>query len=73
MTEAASLVVFGATGNLARVMARVADYYERELGKRLQKVSKIAEPAMLLIMGLVVGVLVSSLILPIFKLTRAVG
>ncbi len=61
------------TGNLARVLGRVADHYERELGKRLQKVSKIAEPLMLLIMGGVVGILVSSLILPIFKLTRAVG
>ncbi len=61
------------TGNLGKVMIRVADYYERELGKRLQKLSKTAEPVMLLIMGTIVGVLVSSLILPIFKLTRAVG
>ena len=35
-------------------------------------VSKIAEPAMLLVMGVVVGIIVSSLILPIFKLSRAV-
>lgn len=60
------------TGNLGKVMIRVAEYYERELDKRLQKFSKIAEPVMLLVMGVVVGVLVSSLILPIFKLTRAV-
>lgn len=61
------------TGNLGKVMIRIAEYYERELGKRLQKFSKIAEPMMLLVMGAIVGVLVSSLILPIFKLTRAVG
>ena len=34
---------------------------------------EIAEPAMLLVMGAVVGLLVSSLILPIFQLSRAVG
>ncbi|MGB0468376.1 MAG: type II secretion system F family protein [Pontibacterium sp.] len=60
------------TGNLPRVMERLADHYERELGKRLETVSKLAEPVMLLIMGLIVGVLVSSLILPIFKLSQVV-
>jgi type II secretory pathway component PulF len=61
------------TGNLATVASRVADYYEQELEKRLKTLSKMAEPIMLLVMGTVVGVLVSSLILPIFKLSRAVG
>ncbi len=61
------------SGNLAPVSARVADYYERELTKRLRTLSKMAEPIMLLVMGAVVGLLVSSLILPIFKLSRAVS
>ncbi|MEM7283682.1 MAG: type II secretion system F family protein [Pseudomonadota bacterium] len=60
------------SGNLPHVMGRLASYYERELTKRLTMLSKIAEPLMLLLMGLVVGVLVSSLILPIFKLSKAV-
>jgi type II secretory pathway component PulF len=61
------------TGNLAKVMGRLADFYERELTRRLANLSKLAEPLMLVVMGAVVGVLVSSLILPIFKLSRAVG
>lgn len=60
------------SGNLPKVMSRLADYYERELTKRLKSVSKMAEPIMLMVMGLIVGVIVSSLILPIFKLSRAV-
>lgn len=60
------------SGNLPKVMARLADYYERELTKRLAALSKMAEPIMLMIMGVVVGIIVSSLILPIFKLSRAV-
>jgi len=62
-----------ATGNLAQVMARVADYYERELEKKLALFARMVEPVMLLVMGTVVGLIVSSLILPIFKLSRAVG
>jgi len=61
------------TGNLPQVMARIADYYERELEKKLTLFARMVEPVMLLVMGTVVGLIVSSLILPIFKLSRAVG
>ena len=61
------------TGNLPRVMSRVAAYYERELDKRMAAFARAVEPIMLIVMGAVVGLVVSSLILPIFKLSRAVG
>jgi type II secretory pathway component PulF len=60
------------TGNLAKVMGRVADFYERELSKRVTTLAKLAEPIMLIVMGAVVGIIVASLILPIFKLSKAV-
>ncbi len=60
------------TGNLPTVMGKIADHYENELIKHLQALSKLAEPIMLVIMGAVVGILVSSLILPIFMLSKAV-
>ncbi|WP_036168231.1 type II secretion system F family protein [Massilia sp. 9096] len=61
-----------ATGTLGRVMGRVADSFDRDLTKKLNQLSKLAEPVMLMVMGAMVGTLVSSLILPIFKLSRAV-
>lgn len=60
------------TGNLAPVMTRVAEFYGRELSKRITLLSKAIEPVMLIIMGVVVGLTIVSLILPIFKLSRAV-
>jgi type II secretory pathway component PulF len=60
------------TGNLGLVMTRVADFYERELAKRIAAISKSIEPVMLIVMGIVVGLIVVSLILPIFKLSRAI-
>lgn len=60
------------SGDLGRVAGRLADHYELELTRRLKAMSRMAEPVMLLVMGTVVGLLVSSLILPIFKLARAV-
>ena len=61
------------TGNLPKILSRVADYYERELAKKLAAFTRMVEPVMLIVMGGVVGLIVSSLILPIFKLSQAVG
>ena len=61
-----------ATGTLGKVMGRIADAYDRDLNKQLTQLSRLAEPVMLLIMGVMVGTIVTSLILPIFKLSRAV-
>ena len=60
------------TGNLALVATRLADYMQKELEQILKFVTKAIEPLMLLVMGVIVGTLVSSLILPIFKLSSAV-
>jgi type II secretory pathway component PulF len=61
-----------ATGTLGRVMGRIADAYDRDLTRQLGQLSKLAEPVMLVVMGGVVGTIVSSLILPIFKLSSSV-
>jgi type II secretory pathway component PulF len=58
------------TGSLGRVMGRVADYYERDLTRQLNQLAKMAEPVMLLVMGVLVGTIVTSIILPIFKMSR---
>jgi type IV pilus assembly protein PilC len=60
------------SGDLGKVMMRVADFYARELNRRIAVLAKVIEPFMLVVMGVVVGLLVASLILPIFKLSRAI-
>ncbi|MCP5149292.1 MAG: type II secretion system F family protein [Ectothiorhodospiraceae bacterium] len=62
-----------ASGSLPVVLDRLAEHYETELTRRLGLVARLAEPLMLLVMGVLVGVIVSALILPIFQLSRAVG
>jgi type II secretory pathway component PulF len=58
------------TGRLAQVAGRLADFHEQALQKRLAQLSKLIEPVMLLVMGALVGTIVASLILPIFKLAQ---
>lgn len=60
------------SGKLPLVTSRIADYYQKELARKLSMLSKIIEPVMLLVMGMFVAVIVSALILPIFKLSSTV-
>jgi len=60
------------TQNIAKVMLRLSDYYEGEIDDHMKKFAAIIEPLLLIIMGVVVGGIVMSLILPIFKLSKIV-
>ena len=55
-------------GNLPRVMLRLAKFYDTEVDQKLKSLSSIIEPLGLIVMGAVVGLIVSSVILPMFKL-----
>ena len=61
------------SARLPLVLERVVGFYESELNRPLRAGAKLVEPLMLLVMGTVVGVIVASLILPIFKLSNAVN
>ncbi len=58
--------------NLDTVMIRLSEYYEDEISNQMKMLSTIIEPVLLIVMGIVVGLIAISLILPIFKLSRAV-
>ncbi|HLA28409.1 MAG TPA: type II secretion system F family protein [Syntrophales bacterium] len=55
-------------GRLPRVMLRLAEFYDTEIQRDLKIISSLVEPAALVIIGAVVGLLVSSVILPIFRI-----
>jgi type II secretory pathway component PulF len=55
-------------GKLPKVMLRLAEFYDTEIQSDLRIISSLVEPAALVIIGAVVGLLVSSVILPIFRI-----
>lgn len=59
-----------ATGKLDQVLAKTATFYERELETAVKTAVSLIEPAMIIVMGGVVGTIGLALLLPIFSLSR---
>ncbi|MEM7202807.1 MAG: type II secretion system F family protein [Planctomycetota bacterium] len=59
-----------ATANLDGVLLKAAEQYYRELSRRARDVLTVVEPAMVVLMGGVVGFIALAIMLPIFRLAR---
>ncbi|MHB2016010.1 MAG: type II secretion system F family protein [Candidatus Xenobia bacterium] len=60
------------SGNLDLMFERVAEYYEEELDNAIGSLTALIEPAMMVIVGLIVGVFVMGILLPIMGISAAV-
>ena len=56
------------SGSLDEMCAKVADFYERDVDDAVDNLSALLEPAIMAILGILVGGLVIAMYLPIFKL-----
>lgn len=59
-------------GNLYPVMLKLAEHYDKEIDQEMKTLSSMIEPAALIFLGGVVGVIVASVILPLFRLAHAI-
>lgn len=60
------------TGNLDRALLRIADDYEKEVDRIVSTMMRLLEPVIILVMGLIVGFIVLSMLLPIFEINLVV-
>lgn len=58
------------SGSLADVLRDISEFYDRELKAVIKSSTAMLEPMMIVAMGGVVGFVASSILLPIFKLSR---
>jgi len=56
------------TGSLQEILLSFSDFYDEEVDNKLKELTAILEPALLLIMGLMIGAIALSIILPIYQL-----
>jgi len=57
------------SGRLDESLAEVATYYEKEVDHYSRLMTSLIEPVLILVVGLMVGVIVAAMLLPIFKLS----
>ncbi|MDH2471869.1 type II secretion system F family protein [Clostridium perfringens] len=70
----ASMVKVGEeAGSLDSILDKTADFYDDELEREIQTATALIEPAMIVIMGVIIGFLLISILTPMFKMYNSIG
>lgn len=69
--DATQLVAIGEkSGNLGFMLGKISDFYERDIDMAIKNLSSIIEPLVLLFVGIIIGFLAYSVIMPIFDMMK---
>jgi type IV pilus assembly protein PilC len=60
------------TGELEKMLGKIADFYEDEVDAAIQSLTSIVEPLMMMAVGLMVGVIIIAMYMPMFKMLSLV-
>ena len=61
------------SGALEQVLNDIADYYESTVDTTLSILTSAIEPALMIIMGLLIGFVVLAMYMPIFQMAGSIG
>jgi general secretion pathway protein F len=60
------------TGNMGEMMERIASFYDDEIERSVDLLSRLLEPALMTVIGLVIGAIVVLMYFPIFELAGSI-
>jgi type IV pilus assembly protein PilC len=60
------------TGELEKMLGKIADFYEDEVDAAIQSLTSIIEPLMMILVGIMVGIIVIAMYLPMFRMLSLV-
>jgi general secretion pathway protein F len=60
------------TGRLDEMLGRIGIFYDEDTARRVEWLSKLLEPALMVLIGLIVGLVVVLMYMPIFELAGAI-
>ena len=61
------------TGELEKMLGKIADFYEDEVDSAISTLTSIIEPLMMILVGIMVGIIIIAMYLPMFKLLTLIG
>jgi type IV pilus assembly protein PilC len=59
------------TGQLQEILAKLANFYEKEVDANLKVLTTLLEPVVMLLLGIAVATIVAGILLPIYNLASA--
>jgi type IV pilus assembly protein PilC len=59
------------TGSLGKILTTLSNFYRREVNNAVDTLISLIEPAMIVLLGLGVGVLIAAVLFPIYNLTSS--
>ncbi len=65
------LTVAERTGSLAEILERIAQFHNESLNRSVELTSRLFEPILMIVIGLVIGAIVVLMYLPIFDLASS--
>ena len=61
------------TGEMDKMLSKVADFYEDKVGAMVKALTSMLEPAMIVVMGGIVGSILMAMYLPMFTVFEQLG
>ena len=61
------------TGALDQMLSKIADFYEDEVDTAVQGLMKLLEPVMIVILGGIIGTIVTAMYLPMYSILNKIG
>lgn len=61
------------TGELEKMLTQVSDSYDFQVKNTIQGLTSLMEPIMIILMGVVIGIIVFAIMIPIFEMTNMAG
>jgi type IV pilus assembly protein PilC len=72
-SDAVQMIAIGEeTGQLGKMLNKVADFYDTGVGYAIKKLTALIEPIFLVVMGGLIGFIMASLLLPIFDMVKTI-
>jgi type IV pilus assembly protein PilC len=61
------------TGALEEMLGEISDYFEEEIDRKLHVLTTAIEPAVMIVMGVIIGAIIVTMYLPVFRIAGTVG
>lgn len=61
------------SGSIEQMLAKIAEYYEKEVDNQIKTISTIIEPVMMVLLGILAFIMVGAILLPIYGLANQSG